>query len=226
MYHIRDLCGKCSHEITILEGKYDFYGYCPNCFDFVGVIKEVGNCCKQPEKVFVRHTISDGRFQLKKQCKNCATSEGRCYPHKTVENIHALIPSNYHRESINNEIRCDELEWMRASINAQKTHDLTIVEKNKEYENYKDYLRSPEWRRKRKLVLKRDLYICQACLVNSATEVHHITYEHVFNEFLFELVSVCRHCHENISSLDASLNHKKIVHTKIQEKMFNRNLAS
>jgi hypothetical protein len=45
---------------------------------------------------------------------------------------------------------------------------------------YARYLASDEWRNSR------------------ATQVHHRTYQNIFNEFLFELVAVCAQCHHGI----------------------------
>lgn len=70
------------------------------------------------------------------------------------------------------------------------------------WEQYAEYLRSPQWASKRERVLERDGRTCQACLVRDAREVHHLTYKHVFNEPLFELISVCKVCHAAITALD------------------------
>lgn len=72
-------------------------------------------------------------------------------------------------------------------------------------DEYQDYLRSPQWRRKRERRLAMDRWQCQARLdgcVERATEVHHLTYDHRYNEPLFDLVSVCRPCHRRISEMD------------------------
>lgn len=69
---------------------------------------------------------------------------------------------------------------------------------------YNEYLSSPQWRARRRLVLARDNYTCQACLLAPADEVHHLTYAHVFNEPLFDLISICRRCHETVTELDRS----------------------
>ena len=74
----------------------------------------------------------------------------------------------------------------------------------KEY--YEPYLNSDEWKSKRDLVLKRDSFLCQSCLTSKATQVHHTTYKHVFNEPLFELVSICKPCHDLITKLDRDKN--------------------
>ena len=63
---------------------------------------------------------------------------------------------------------------------------------------YNGYLSSQRWRDKRARVLERDGHTCQACLRRRATQVHHTTYEHVFDEPLFDLQSVCDVCHNAI----------------------------
>jgi 5-methylcytosine-specific restriction endonuclease McrA len=64
---------------------------------------------------------------------------------------------------------------------------------------YTRYLQTPGWAAKRAAVLERDRGRCQACWASGATQIHHLTYEHVFNELLFELVAVCKHCHDRIT---------------------------
>jgi 5-methylcytosine-specific restriction endonuclease McrA len=63
---------------------------------------------------------------------------------------------------------------------------------------YLEYLQSPQWARTRAAVFQRDRKICQGCLKVQATEVHHLTYKHVYSEFMFELVSLCSDCHDRI----------------------------
>lgn len=60
---------------------------------------------------------------------------------------------------------------------------------------YNEYLWSDHWKALRQLALERDKWTCQACLRAPAEVVHHLTYEHVGKELLFEVVSVCRPCH-------------------------------
>lgn len=62
---------------------------------------------------------------------------------------------------------------------------------------YEQYLQSSSWRLKRDAVMKRDCYLCQGCLIAQATEVHHLTYDRIYNEMLFDLVAVCHDCHIN-----------------------------
>lgn len=61
---------------------------------------------------------------------------------------------------------------------------------------YAEYLKSPEWLAKRGAVLNRCARTCEGCGKNPATVVHHMTYQNAGNEFLFELVGLCRACHD------------------------------
>lgn len=63
-------------------------------------------------------------------------------------------------------------------------------------EDYAEYLKSEEWALRRDLVMARAKNRCEGCGLRAASEVHHLTYEHVTQEFLFELVALCGDCHE------------------------------
>ena len=61
---------------------------------------------------------------------------------------------------------------------------------------YNTYLQSPEWEKKRKLVLDRARGICEGCGRKKAVQVHHLHYRRVGQEMLFDLVAVCQECHD------------------------------
>jgi hypothetical protein len=60
---------------------------------------------------------------------------------------------------------------------------------------YDAYLDSPEWAAKRTRVMERAGRMCEGCGCYPAVQVHHLTYAHAGNEFLFELVAICLSCH-------------------------------
>ncbi len=66
------------------------------------------------------------------------------------------------------------------------------------YKNYSKYLKSQEWKRKREKVIARANGLCEGCLENPAEVVHHLNYDHVGSEFLFELVALCELCHNRL----------------------------
>jgi 5-methylcytosine-specific restriction endonuclease McrA len=63
---------------------------------------------------------------------------------------------------------------------------------------YAEYLQSTAWKEKRRLIMQRCRGYCEGCGSAPATQVHHLTYKHVGNELLFELVAVCDPCHDRI----------------------------
>jgi 5-methylcytosine-specific restriction endonuclease McrA len=48
------------------------------------------------------------------------------------------------------------------------------------------------------LVLQRANGHCEGCGQRKAVQVHHLTYEHVGQEFLWELRAVCSECHDRL----------------------------
>jgi 5-methylcytosine-specific restriction endonuclease McrA len=91
----------------------------------------------------------------------------------------------------------EEWEKRRAAENAQRERERA------EYRaRYHAYLETPQWREKSQLVISRAGGVCQGCGKARATQAHHLTYEHIGNELLWELVAVCRPCHERAHGLD------------------------
>lgn len=61
---------------------------------------------------------------------------------------------------------------------------------------YTAYLASGAWAEKRAKVMNRASGLCEGCGTAAATAVHHLTYDNVGAEFLFELVAICEPCHQ------------------------------
>lgn len=61
---------------------------------------------------------------------------------------------------------------------------------------YPEYLKSEEWQNRRADALHRARYACQLCNASdNGLDVHHRTYERVFNEWPSDLTVLCRDCH-------------------------------
>lgn len=63
---------------------------------------------------------------------------------------------------------------------------------------YRAYMRGPEWARVRAKVFARAKNACEGCGEAKAHAVHHMTYEHLGAEFLWELVALCEACHARV----------------------------
>ncbi len=68
--------------------------------------------------------------------------------------------------------------------------------------DYAQYRETPEWRELRRRVLDRANRVCEGCGQAEATQAHHLTYERLGREMLFDLVAVCRACHEAIHGIE------------------------
>lgn len=60
---------------------------------------------------------------------------------------------------------------------------------------YQRYLASREWALKRESVRARSGGICERCGKNPMQAVHHLTYEHIYDEPLEDLQAICDGCH-------------------------------
>jgi 5-methylcytosine-specific restriction endonuclease McrA len=106
-------------------------------------------------------------------------------------------PDSFDIKLVDEELRD---KWWKARDNyrSQLYREHEIKEKKEWFDWYDTYLKSPMWAKKRAVVLKRANYICEGCLEKPATQVHHLTYKHVGNEMLFDLVAICDDCHRII----------------------------
>ncbi len=136
----------------------------------------------------VRREIASGAKLAGWQCATCG--KWSAVDRAAVRNFESLP---LYDERVRDAFWYAELEQRRSEGEAE------LEEKRRQYSAY---LQSDKWRRKRAAVLDRDSNKCQACLVRTATEVHHTSYRHIYDEPLFELVAICRECHEKITEMD------------------------
>lgn len=72
-------------------------------------------------------------------------------------------------------------------------------------DRYNAYINSQEWRSRANQRIRMDEGKCQARLkgcTHVAVQVHHLSYDHLGNEPLWELVSVCVECHDQLTAMD------------------------
>ena len=110
----------------------------------------------------------------------------------------------------------DSLPWYDAELSdrlwrelADQRHDQADFDRRLKrqqwWDDYAQYLSSAQWRARADERLRMDNRVCQArvrCRGDYATEVHHLTYAHLGDEPMFDLVSVCHQCHEVITDMD------------------------
>jgi hypothetical protein len=147
--------------------------------------------CDHPHSELRERTIARGGKQCVKQCLRCG----------------AVVSNPIKREIAIAENGGDPLAlfdeeiittWRAATeIAADKIRNAGDADF---WRAYDEYLDGPVWREKRKKVFVRSGGVCEGCRDAPAAQVHHLTYAHVGDEFLFELVAVCIDCHKKLHS--------------------------
>ena len=154
--------------------------------------------CEHPETQIRRKSMSDGRPMFKLQCVNCGRGVGTAIGARNVPDT--------------------SVEWDQK---AEDAYDASWIEQRKDgdsviaarlaeiderrslwWTKYDIYLQSDEWMARRRKALERDKHLCQSCREAGASQVHHLTYAHAFNEPLFDLISVCKSCHDRLTHID------------------------
>jgi hypothetical protein len=93
--------------------------------------------------------------------------------HEDVENRRGLLRTLRKESIAEAEDRADSDWWLR----------------------YDRHLVSDRWRELCRLVRQRTGGVCEGCGQLPVEEVHHMSYQHMGDEFLFELKGLCKPCH-------------------------------
>lgn len=157
-------------------------------------------CNDNPNQEVRIKIFANGQPQYCQQCKDCGArvSSWLSKSHPAVlaqtERVYFdEVAEDEHREARQREWR-EQAELRRQAI-APATQAAPSV-------NYYQYLASKEWWARRELVMKRAGGICEGCGTARAVDVHHMTYQHLGAEFLWELRAVCRACHARFHGKD------------------------
>jgi hypothetical protein len=148
--------------------------------------------CKHTHKTIRKKLAADGAISIWHQCDRCGHKVGIAIKKATLTpaQVEALPVWNTKLESgfyAQKKKRFDE------AFAADKKRCADVWQRA-----YEQYLQTPEWKRKRQLAMLRAQGICEGCREVEATDVHHYSYDDVGHEFIFQLVALCRKCHERL----------------------------
>ena len=132
--------------------------------------------------------IKGGSQSYVRQCIQCGKTSQPVKATVALAELNGHVATKYDNELESNWYTRKSKEYGEARKRYRK----------KRVDSYGDYLSSDIWKKKRNKVMERANGICEGCGDSPAVEVHHISYEHVEHEFLFELVAVCSECHDRI----------------------------
>jgi Fe-S cluster biogenesis protein NfuA len=147
-----------------------------------------------------RRTFANGVVHIHQQCTGCGAS------------VKALQKANFSRAEVAEmpawdadlaRLRDDQRRELEQKWRVHFHRQQERARQNGQ-RRYDQYLRSPEWAAKRDAVIRRSGGICEGCGMRRATQAHHESYDHLYDEFLWELRAVCRECHERIHATQRS----------------------
>lgn len=160
--------------------------------------------CQHEHQALRHRTYTNGITHVVLQCLYCG-AQVRSIPKKDVtqdqrEEMTAWDESirEAHQERVN-------AYWQQIKDQRQQEFE---AQRQAMKDEYAEYLQTPEWRRQRNKRLAMDGGRCQAQLdgcTGHATEVHHLDYK-LRPEPIFNLVSVCRSCHQQISIMEGRIH--------------------
>ncbi len=147
--------------------------------------------CRHDQVELRYNTASNGAIMYSHQCLFCGETAGQFISHHKIKNKNNIPPYDKALKE-----KTGILVEQKSALKEQEFQEGT----NRWWNFYNEYMKSIDWLNRRDKVIERDDYRCQGCLDARATQVHHLTYKHLGNEFLFELISLCKNCHTRIHS--------------------------
>jgi hypothetical protein len=152
--------------------------------------------CDHPDRGLTRLVASSGITHFRIQCTGCGAT--LAYPRRQSLSAAEMAGAPDFDPTIAEDWGVAKQSRFYELIAGGEEDGEDASEARAEYEAY---LLTSEWRGKRTLVMKRCGGICEGCMTRRATQVHHKTYDHLYNELLFELVALCRDCHARVHHL-------------------------
>ena len=151
----------------------------------------IDDWCRHPEASISRprrRVLRNGTVTFWRQCTICGAAIA-----PAATRAVAMRWAKGHPADFDETLKQIYAETRKADLAAAR-----VARRKEWFSWYDQYLLSDEWRRLRALVFDRCGGLCEGCRSAPAEQVHHRSYEHAGNEFLFELVALCVDCHRRI----------------------------
>ena len=149
------------------------------------------NCGKDNFK-YVKKYIKGG-FQARQQCQTCGCISTKSFKQEGIE-LFEINQELY--EKFENQKKQEHQEFIKKLDEEKEKRRCENFEKLSQY--YKTY----QWQKKRaeRLDFNRLFFngFCERCNTNTATTVHHRSYELLGLEHTFDLEAICKDCHTEI----------------------------
>lgn len=149
--------------------------------------------CSHASTVLRVKTNAAGLPMYGNQCVRCGEAVGSWLKKTSIPDLRRVPPWD---EGLRDQFFAERDSARRET---ETTFALAQEEKSREWwAAYNEYLQTAHWQRVRRKVLDRAKYVCEGCQEARATQVHHVSYDHIGDELLWELRAVCQGCHEKV----------------------------
>jgi hypothetical protein len=147
--------------------------------------------CRHPRTSYRKKTAINGRRSYCEQCLVC----GSRVRHVAL----ADLPPSAVADLPEWDKAIGERYWAARNERwRRESEERRDAEAAEFWSRYHAHLASDKWRDLRRRVLERCRGTCEGCGRRPAVHVHHLTYERLGDEMLFDLAAVCRGCHARL----------------------------
>lgn len=88
-------------------------------------------------------------------------------------------------------------EFKSESVTDHKITNQTDIVNKRIFCSKEEYYKSLEWQKKRAFALNRVGHRCERCGYSGILQVHHLTYNNLYNEKPQDLEVLCKECHKD-----------------------------
>ncbi len=161
--------------------------------------------CTHKIKELKERTISGGSIQYIYQCTKCGRPQGGAIKRDKAFKLNSGNKPTSFNQELYESWESEQGKEFSALHEARETEQNKLAnyfgveekrDKEKFFTFYKEHLKTNKWQIIREKVFKRANNICEGCLEEKATQVHHLDYRNVGDELLFQLVAICDNCHD------------------------------
>ena len=146
--------------------------------------------CQHQNVETICNILKNGSKQVREQCVQCGKPSGTPIPHSKILDIDSLRTGTVEYQFEYDKARRERLrEISRKHLTIQFRPGWGSSE-------YQEYLKSEKWLQKRVAVMRRANGVCEGCGMAEPTVVHHHHYHNIYDEWLWDLVALCRPCHD------------------------------
>lgn len=139
--------------------------------------------------IFVRVLCAGGSTQLRKQCRRCFWVQPMSIKFAECPDPVDSLPLRI------------TLDWNRVWSARSDMREEVVEPIPAHSGTYRSHLLSDKWRQTRQRVMQRAGGMCEGCLIEPATEVHHMNYLTLGDELCYDLRALCPACHDKADNI-------------------------